>query len=369
MNAPDLSHEKILVLVYGHVADTLAALPGLRLLRNACPQAEIEVLCLRSVAPLLHGSGYVDHLVIWDDFAHKQGRVAKAEKAAMLAILSGRLRARRYGAVLVFHRSFRAFRRLATLVGARYVAGVSAGGDGYTHCAPPPAAGLESSQDENLRVLAAVGIADDGQPARMRISEADRAYARQLVGDSEGGPLIGIHPGSDWSCQQWLGHRFAEVANRLAATTGARIVITGGRNELRLEEEIASELTAAPIRCAGRTTLTQLAAVVERLDLLISVNSAAAAIARSLDTPLVVLLGPEDARLTGLGASKRVRIVQPGAARWAGSWCEFGRWGLLSSCESPMCRGLSGLGQLEPTAVVGAGMEVLSETMLQAQTA
>src|SRR3982074_680343 len=120
MNAPDLSHEKILFLVYGHVADTLAALPGLRLLRNACPQAEIEVLCLRSVAPLLHGSGYAERLVISADCAHKQGRVAKADTEAMLAILSGRLRARRGCGVMVLRRSLRAFRRLATLVGARY---------------------------------------------------------------------------------------------------------------------------------------------------------------------------------------------------------------------------------------------------------
>jgi ADP-heptose:LPS heptosyltransferase len=369
MTAPDLARARILVLIYGHVADTIAALPALRVLRSECPQAHIEVLCLQSVAPLLESSGYVNHLVIWNDFEHKQGRAAKVEKTAVIAALAVRLRARRYGAVLVFHRSFRAFRRLATLVGASYVAGISAGHDGYTHCAPPPPAGLESSQDENLRVLAAVGIEHDGLPTRVSIPEADRAYASKLLGDAGGRPLIGIHPGSDWSCQQWLGERFAAVAQQLTAGTGARIVITGAQSEVRLQDEIASRLSTEPIRCAGRTTLMQLVAVIERLDLLISVNSAAAGIARAIDTRLVVLLGPEDARLTGLDVSERLRIVQPGGSRWAGSWCEFGRWGLLSSCESPMCRGLSGLGQLEPATVAGVAMEVLGQAMQQAQTA
>jgi ADP-heptose:LPS heptosyltransferase len=356
-------------LIYGHIGDTIAALPALRLLRETCAEAKIDVLCLRSVAPLLRASGDADRLIIWNDFGRKQGRVAKVEKAAVLGALAVRLRARRYGTVFVFHRSFGAFRRLATLVGARYVAGISSGNDGYTHMAPPPTGGLESSREENFRVLAAVGITGDARPARLPIPEPDRAYARELLAESGGARLIGIHPGSDWSCQQWLTSRFAQVAQQLSAETGARIVITGSPSEMRLQEEIANGMTLAPIKCAGRTTLTQLAAVIDRLDLLISVNSAAAAVARSLGTPLVALLGPEDPRLTGLDASRRLKIVQPGGARWAGSWCEFGRWGLLSSCESPMCRGLSGLGDLESTVVVAAALEVLHDTMTEAQTA
>jgi ADP-heptose:LPS heptosyltransferase len=369
MTAPDLSRERILVMVYGHVADTIAALPSLRLLRATYPNAQLEVLCLRSVAPLLNASGYVNHLVIWDDFARKRGRFARVEKAAVVATLAVRLRTRHYGAVLVFHRSFGAFRRLATLLGAPLVAGISAGNDGYTHPAPLPVGGLESSLEENRRVLAAIGIADDPQTTRLSIPDADRAYASDLLSEVDGQRLIGIHPGSDWSCQQWLGNRFVEVARQLATQTGARIVITGASSELRLQDEIAGRLDREPIRCAGRTSLMQLAAVIERLDLLIAVNSAAAAFARALDTPLVVLLGPEDGRLTGLDSSRRVRIMQPGGARWPGSWCEFGRWGLLSGCESPMCRGVSGLDQLDAADVVSAALHMLGETMTEARTA
>ena len=92
--------------------------------------------------------------------------------------------------------------------------------------------------------------------------------------------------------------------------------------------------------------------MIRELDVLVCVNSAAAAIARAVGTPAVVLLGPEDPRLTGLVAGDRLRIVQPGERLIPGSWCEFGRWGLLSGCESPMCRGLSGLDQLDPMTVV-----------------
>jgi len=342
---------RVLAIVYGHVADSMAAVPALRSLRRGLPGTRIELLCLSSVAPLLEPCPYVDEVLAWDDFRRKGLRGARAEKAAVIAALALRLRRRRYDAVLVFHRSFRALRRLAAMSGAPVVAGVSDGGDGYSHPAPEPAGGLESSREENGRVLAAVGLADDGGPIELWTDEPDRARARSLLAGA-GRPLVGLHPGSDWSCQQWLPERFAAVGSALQRGLGAGVVITGSGAELELQEEIADGLAEPPVRAAGRTTLRGLAAVIRELDVLVCVNSAAAAIARAVGTPAVVLLGPEDPRLTGLVAGDRLRIVQPGERLIPGSWCEFGRWGLLSGCESPMCRGLSGLDQLDPMTVV-----------------
>jgi ADP-heptose:LPS heptosyltransferase len=350
---------RVLAIVYGHVADTMAAIPALRSLRSSLPGARIELLCLSSVAPIMRGCPHVDRVLAWDDFRRKGLRGARVEKAAVIARLAVRLRARRYGAVLVFHRSFRALRRLATLAGAPVVAGSSAGGDGYTHVAPEVAGAVESSRDENARVLAAVGLADDGGPVELWDDEADRAEARALLGERAGGPLVGLHPGSDWSCQQWLPDRFAAVGARLQREVGARVVVTGSPAEVGLQEEIADALAEEPVRCAGRTTLRGLAAVIRELDVLVCVNSAAAAVARAVGTPAVVLLGPEDSRLTGLVAGDGLRVVQPGDRLAPGSWCEFGRWGLLSGCESPMCRGLSGLDRLDPAAVAAEALALL----------
>ncbi|MDQ6773988.1 MAG: glycosyltransferase family 9 protein [Candidatus Dormibacteraeota bacterium] len=351
---------RVLVIVYGHVADTMAAIPGLRSLRRARPEARLEVLCLRSVAPLLADCPYIDELVVWDDFKRKSGRAAKAEKAAVLAVLTARLRSRRYDAALVFHRSFGALRVLARATGAATVAGVSYGGrDGYTHPAAA-AAGVESSRDENRRVLEAVGVQEDGLGVELwtTVSESERARTLIASQGSGPGPVIGLHAGSDWSCQQWLPERFADVASGLRAMTGATLVSTGSAAEVALEAEIAERLDFELVRCAGQTSLRELVAVIRRLDLLVCVNSAAAAIAQAVGTPAVVLLGPEDARLTGLESSRTVRVVQSEPVA-PGSWCEFGRWGLLSGCESPMCRGIGGLDSVPAARVVSLALELI----------
>ena len=354
-----LDGKRVLVIAYGHVADTMAAVPGLRSLRAAYPSARIDALVVKASAAVLEGCPYVDEVVTWDDFRFKGSRFARAEKAAVIAALGMRLRSRRYHAVLVFHRSFRALRQIAALSGAPIRAGVSSGRDGYTHAMPPPG-DIHSSREENRAVLASIGVEEDGGGLELWTSAADEEVADRLLPAAAAGPTIGLHPGSDWSCQQWLPDRFAAVGRALEQRLGARIVITGSRSEIGLEQEIARELKGSAVTLAGKTSLGQLAAVVRSLDLLIAVNSAPAAIAQAVGTPSVILLGPEDPRLTGLIAGAKLGLVQPGLRLAPGSWCEFGRWGLLSGCDSPMCRGVAGLDQLEPDEVTRVAIRILN---------
>jgi len=358
-----LDRRRVLVVVYGHVADTMAAIPGMRSLRRAYPLARIEALVIEASGPVLRGCPYVDEVLTWKDFRLKGTRFARLEKSASLGALGWRIRQRGYDAVLIFHRSFRAIRRLAALSGASVRAGVSDGRDGYSHSVPPPD-GVHSSRDENRRVLEAIGVKEDGGPLELWTTEQDQAAADRLLAGSRGRLLVGLHSGSDWSCQQWLPESFGAVGRALQTGIGARIVITGSASELSLQEGIAAGLPEAAVRAAGATSLGELVALIRRLDLIVCVNSAPAAIARAVGTRAIVLMGPEDPRLTGLEPGSMLDIMQPGRRLAPGSWCEFGRWGVLSGCESPMCRAISGLDQLEPADVTVAAIKLLGSKQL-----
>jgi len=338
----------------------MAAVPALRSLRAAYPSASIHVLALESAEPVLGPCPYIDRLITWRDFRHKGQRVARLEKAGVLVALAARLRTWGYDATLVFHRSSGAMRKLARLVGSPVVAGVSGGADSYTHRAAPGLE-VESSRDENRRVLSAIGVDEDRGALEVWTTGDDAARAVAVLSDGSG-PRVGIHPGSDWSCQQWLPKRFAEVGRQLQNERGASIVITGSQKETELESEIAAGLPESPIRGCGRTTFGQFVEVIRRLDVLICVNSAAAAVASAVGTPAVVLLGLEDARYTGITSSRLRTLIQPRVSANGAGWCEFGRWGVLSGCDSPMCRGLGGLGSVEPAAVASAALGLLDRT-------
>ena len=360
MKRVELDGRKILVIAYGHLADTMASIPALRSLRAAFPTASIHVLALESAAPILGPCPYIDQLITWRDFQHKGQRVARIEKAGVLAALAWKLKQSGYDATVVFHRSNGAMRKLAAWVGTPIRAGVSNGGDGYTHAADP-ASEVESSRDENRRVLSALGVEEDGGALELWTKPEDAEWAAAFVG-SGNGPLVGLHPGSDWSCQQWLPKRFAEAGSTLQAEAGARIVITGSSAETDLEDEIAGGLAEDPLRACGQTTFGQFVEVIRRLDVLVCVNSAAPAVATAVGTPAVVLLGLEDARYTGVGSSRTQTLIQPQVASQGGSWCEFGRWGVLSGCNSPMCRGLGGLAEVAPVIVSAEVLKILDRS-------
>lgn len=352
-----LDGRRILVIAYGHVADTMAAIPALRSLRAAYPSATVEVLALEAAAPILEPCPYVDRLLTWSDFQHKGSRIGKVEKLAVISALALRMRRRAYDATIVLHRSSGAIRRLASMIGTPVLVGVAEGSGAYTHAAPT-AAGIESSRDENRRVLRAIGVNEDGGEPEIWSSRADSVWAEEFLA-AQRKPIVGLHPGSDWSCQQWLPERFAAVARELRERTGATIVVTGSRAEQELEAEIADGAGAGVVRACGITTFGQFVEVVRRLDVLVCVNSAAAAVARATGTPAVVLLGLEDARYTGLVNTSRLTVIQAGGPAYSGSWCEFGRWGVLSGCHSPMCRGLGGLELVFPAQVAEAALRRL----------
>src|SRR6202022_1139854 len=140
-------------------------------------------------------------------------------------------------------------------------------GTPFTYAAAP-ATEVESSREENRRVLQAMGVDEDGGALELWTNPEDVEWATAFVG-SGSGPLVGLHPGSAWSCQQWLPKRFAAVGSTLQTTAGARIVITGSSAETDLEDEIAQGLAMDPLRACGRTTFGQFVEVIRSLDVLV----------------------------------------------------------------------------------------------------
>lgn len=117
---------------------------------------------------------------------------------------------------------------------------------------------------------------------------------RPLVarGVSTARPLVVLHPGSDWACQQWLPERWAALADALVATYDAQVVFTGIAQEQALVTAIQSHMHAASVSLAGHTTLAQLAALLARARLCVCVDSAVFEVAQAAGVPSVVLAGP-----------------------------------------------------------------------------
>jgi ADP-heptose:LPS heptosyltransferase len=134
-------------------------------------------------------------------------------------------------------------------------------------------------------------------------------------------PLIGVHIGwgpqgrkrrQDQRLRGWSLENFSQLIRRLVAHDGVSIVLTGSPEDAADTEALCKQLANRQVRSlAGKTQVRELAAVIKRLDLLISVDSGPCHMAAALGTPLVVLWGPGRLEQTRpLSSFTPIRIVR-----------------------------------------------------------
>jgi len=123
-----------------------------------------------------------------------------------------------------------------------------------------------------------------------------------------------VHPGCGFAARQWPTDRYAAVARRLAGT-GLLVVVTGTAGERALARQVAT-VAGLPEGSvlAGRTTLTELAALVADATVVICGDTGIAHLATAYGTPSVVLFGPVSPRHWGPPPERPQHRVL-----WAGS--------------------------------------------------
>lgn len=103
------------------------------------------------------------------------------------------------------------------------------------------------------------------------------------------GRFVVLHPGTSVPARAWPAERFARTA-ALLTEGGHRVVVTGGPSERDLTEVVAA--ATAAIDLGGRTTLAELAAVLEAADVVVVGNTGPAHLAAAVRTPVVSLFAP-----------------------------------------------------------------------------
>jgi ADP-heptose:LPS heptosyltransferase/O-antigen/teichoic acid export membrane protein len=154
----------------------------------------------------------------------------------------------------------------------------------------------ESHPPQHAALLRAAGIEADGAatPA-ISVTDVDETAVTLLLQEHlvrEGAPLIALHPGSDWACQQWLQERWAALADELAARYSATVLFTGAASETEYVRAIQDRMTKPSASLTGQTSLTQMVALLARCALCVCVDSAIFELTQAAGAPAVVLAGP-----------------------------------------------------------------------------
>jgi len=303
--------KKILVVKLADLGDALLITPALRALRETFPQAKIEVLTTNG-GPVLENSPYLDRVIYFNKYLFDQPREALKPKNLFQAarFLFG-LTLVRYDTLIFFHHFTTRWGTLkygalalATLAPVRL--GLD-NGRGWFLNRRVVDRGFESSSEREywLELVQALGakLPEDIRPS-INLSIANRNKADQLYNTLPGsGPVVAIHPGGgNYSlARRWLPGKFAEVADALVQQQGARVVLVGGADEVKLGQQVI-DLMHCPeyvTNLAGQTGIGEVSAFIARCALFIGNDAGLMHLATAVGTPIVAIFGPTNRRAWG----------------------------------------------------------------------
>ncbi len=301
--------KRILVVKFWGIGNIIRVSPTLKAIRERFPQAKITFITLSQNRGIYEGSGLFDETVylklksvwifLWDVF-----------KKYFI------LRRKRFDLVLNLEplANFAEIVSFYVAVGARV--GFTTPGRRSLHTIKIPFKEDEHISRTFYRVLYPFGLGppDDLIPLPVPVSGAERETAESLLAESGvdwSRPLIAlnINASNVADARRWPEENFIRLARRLREELAAELIFIGAPEEA---ERVASvvERTGAGASLAGKTTLNQAAAALERADIFITNDSGPMHLAMAMETPTVALFGPESPRRYGPISDRHAAIYK-----------------------------------------------------------
>ena len=282
---------RILIIKPSAIGDVVHGLPILNLLRLRWPEAHIAWLVTPACAGLLQGHPQLNEVILFDRKRYAAS-IRSPRVARELFAFFGELRSKKFDLVIDLQGLFRSG-WLAWITGAPVRVGAANAREGawlfYTRRVPAGATERHAIE-RYLDIAEFLGLGRSPVRFVFPTDDVDRAAAKALL-PSE--PFAVLLPATNWPTKQWPIEKFASLIEPLAAM-GLKSVLAGGPDAAAMAVSLPGV-----IDIAGRTSLRELAAVLERASIVIANDTGPMHIAAALGRPLVTMYGPTSPVRTG----------------------------------------------------------------------
>lgn len=316
--------KRILLIKLSALGDVIHTLPVLNQLRRKYPGAQIDWLAKPAIADLVRNHPTVSNVIAFPDQELRRPWKSIGPTLALGAELIHRLRAAKYDLVIDMQGQLRTAaaalitgapirigfdrprksviaatdRKLPTNVYRHAWVGAREGSWlAYTNRIPIETLEMHAI-DRYLRVGLLLGFDDSAPDFSFPIPSAASDRADALLsqhGITPSGPnsrFVVLSPGTVWETKQWPAEKFAEVARHFT-NAGMPVVLIGAGADADACSIVGS-IAPATINLCGRTSLTELAAVIRRCAIAVTNDSGPMHLAVALNRPVVSIFGPTD---------------------------------------------------------------------------
>lgn len=281
----------------------LLTVPALYALKQNYPGAKLDLVVDKNVLPIAERLPFINRLIVWENRKHRLGEMLK---------FSQELKGGSYDISVAFNPS-QEFNIMAFLSGIRLRSGYDrkCGFLLNRKIKDIKEQGLKHEVNYNLELLKTIGIEADTVDARfpldIRIEDLPDSRLAEL-GISENNFIV-IHPWSSNSEKELAMGKFRDLCLKLSREISCRIVVIGGREEAARSGEFCQGLPV--IDLTGKTNLLELAGLLKRSRLLVTVDSGPMHLAAALGRPVVAIFrkGPPAVSARRWGPAGNTHIV------------------------------------------------------------
>jgi lipopolysaccharide heptosyltransferase II len=307
--------QRILVIRLDLIGDLVLSLTVVRALKRAYPEAEIDLLATPSSARVALHDPNLSEIIAYDPNIWRRPKaLVQLKNWREARKLARRMRSRHYDLAVSIYANWAAV--LAVLSGAKRRVGY--GPEGYPGFMTDPVPGgipgrwrhyapLDDKHEVDycLELAKAAGATltlEDRIP-HLYVDKQSQLEVEQMLHDAGVQPdeqVIVCHVSSNnGQSKRWPIPYWATLIDRLVREEHAQVVLSGASSDLPIIEGVMRRMQERAINLAGKTSLTQLAALLQRADLVISGDSGPMHMAVAVDTPLIAIHGPTNPSLGG----------------------------------------------------------------------
>ena len=303
--------KKILICIFKYHGDVLLTSPVYTALRSAYPDSKIDVYLFKDTLPMLEGHPAISNFILFDQAWRK---FSLPRRIWCELKMWRKIRKEKYDAVINLTSGDRGA-LVALLSKAKVRIGIQRGGgmkqkDRFFTKILRTTLTPRHIVERNLDSIRALGVTPTQKDLVFHIPESAFTKVETVLPYDD---FILIHPASRCHYKHWPTEKFQELIADLRGR-GEKIIISGGPS--KEEAALISEIVAPFLddshvqSLAGKLSLKELGALIQKSKLLISVDSVPPHIASALKKPVIVLFGPSDDIKWGPWNNPNAKVVR-----------------------------------------------------------
>lgn len=269
---------KVIVIQTAFLGDAILTLPMIQYFKEKNKQVELDVICIPSTKEVFEKSSYVNRVFVFD----KKG---KEKSLFSLLRFAKKLNKENYDLVISPHRSMRSS-LLTFLIKSNdsITFDKTAGSFFYKRKIK-----YNNSEHEVLRNLRLVNFNESNWKIFPSFIYLD--YEKQNVNDflaahfNKDGHVCAVAPGSVWETKRMPQYLFEKLIGELRKRN-CLVVLIGGKDDMKLCEEISSKFDENVISTAGKFNISETSYLLSKCKFLITNDSAPTHIGMSANIPV-----------------------------------------------------------------------------------